>query len=211
MEIKPHKNKTVKQLSKFDIKKINLKKTVAVLLLLVVIGFGIYGTSIGIKEEIEDKKFQDSVTTTEAPVINLKGKEKTFVENSIKITLTDRFEIFDDSAIEAGFVADGIEIYILKDSFEEFPEYKDYSEIEYARHLVEMNGDVSVEIKEIDDDVYLEYIFASEKGYLQAYVVKVSKETDCFLLSNFITVNSDALAYKEHIMKWAKTIEYVGE
>ncbi len=215
MKIKPHKNKTVSKIPNIDFKSIDYKrlvpKIIVAIVLVAVIGMGVYGTIYGIKEEIRDKEIQDNTTTTKPPVIEMNGKEKAFTENGIKITLTEDFEIFEDPAIDAGFVADGIEVYIIKDSFEDFPEYKDYSEIEYAKHLIEMNGDVSVETKEIDDDVYLEYMFDSEKGIIQAYVVKVSKESDCFLLSNFITASADAIAYKEHILKWAKTIEYVGE
>ena len=205
MKIKPHKNKTVAKLPKIDFKGIDYKrlvpKIIVAILLIAVVGMGVYGTVYGIKEKIREKDNKENTTTTVKPVIYMEGKDKTFTENGIKITLTEDFEIFEDPAIEAGFVADGIEVYIIKD----------YSEIEYAKHLIEMNGDISVETKEIDDDVYLEYIFDSEKGIIQAYVVKVSKESDCFLLSNFITASADALAYKEHILKWAKTIEYVGE
>jgi hypothetical protein len=215
MKIKPHKNKTVAKLPKIDFKGIDYKrlvpKIIVAILLIAVVGLGVYGTVYGIKEKIREKEYKENTTTTVKPVIYMEGKDKTFTENGIKITLTEDFEIFEDPAIDAGFVADGIEVYIIKDSFEDFPEYKDYSEIEYAKHLIEMNGDISVETKEIDDDVYLEYLFDSEKGIIQAYVVKVSKESDCFLLSNFITSSADAIAYKEHILKWAKTVECVGE
>lgn len=214
MKIKPHKNKTVSKLSKIDFKSLNYKrlvpKIIVAILLVAIIGMGVYGTIYGIKEEIRDKEIQENITTTEPSVIKMDGKEKVFTENGIKITLTEDFEIFEDPAIDAGFVADGVEVYIINDTFEDNSEFKDYTEIEYAEYLIGMNTDVSVEIKEIDDDVYLEYLFNSEKGYLQAYVVKVSKEKDGFLLSNFITKNTDALAYKEFIMKWAKSIEYVG-
>ncbi len=214
MKIKPHKSKTVNKMPKINLKNINFKKlapkAIAGLLCAVVFAVCVYGTVIGIKEKVEDKINQQNTTTTVPPVIKIKGNEKTFVENGIKINLTDKFEVFDDPAIDAGFVSDGIEIYIIKDMFEDYPEYKDYSEYEYAEHLIGSNKDVSVEISEIDDDVYLEYLFPSEKGIIQAYVIKVSKESDCFVLSHFITEHTNAIAYKEYIMAWAKSIEYVG-
>ena len=215
MKIKPHKNKTVRKLPRLDInslknilKSISPKKAISVALLVAVVGAGVYGTIVGIKEKIEDKKLQESVTTTETPAITIKGNEKVFTENGVKITLTDRFEIFEDPEIVAGFVAEGIEIYIVNDTFDEVPEFKDYTEYEFAQYL--LKGDDTSKITEIDGDVYIEYIFDSDKGIIQAYVVKVSKISNGFLLSHFITNNADAMAYKEHIIKWAKSIEYVG-
>ena len=211
MKIKPHKNKTVRKLHKFDVnilKKISPKKVISAILLIALVSVGIYGTAIGVKEKIDDKKLQENITTTEAPVINLKGKEKTFNVNGVKITLTDRFEIFEDPEIIAGFVSEGIEVYIVNDTFDDVPEFKDYTEYEFAQYLVE--GDDTSKITEIDGEVYVEYIFDSDKGIIQAYFVKISKISNGFLLSHFITNNADALAYKEHIIKWAKTIEYVG-
>ena len=46
---------------------------------------------------------------------------------------------------------------------------------------------------------------------IDAYVVTAYKHNDGFLIANFITANTDAIAYKEHIIKWAKSVEYVGE
>lgn len=213
MKIKPHKNKTVRKLPKFDIKslkKINPQKAVAVILLLVVIGFGIYGTVVGVKEKIQDKKLQGSITTTEPPVITVKGREKTFTENCVKITLTDRFEIREDSAIDAGFTATGIEIYFFNETFEDFPEYKELTLPEYLKKLAEMNGEDPESIKEEDGVYYFEYMYDTGKK-LDAYVVTAYKHEDGFLIANFITANADAIAYKEHIIKWAKTVEYVKE
>ncbi len=213
MKIKPHKNKTVKKLSMPDmksLKKINPKKMVAAVLLVAIIGAGVYGTSVGIKEKIEDKKLENSVTTTEAPVITIKGREKVFTENGVKITLTDRFEIKEDSAIDAGFTAQGVEIYFFNETFEDYPEDRELTVPEFLKSLAEMNGKDPESIKEEDGLYYFEYMYDTGKK-LDAYVVTAYKHNDGFLIANFITANADAMAYKEHIIKWAKSVEYVSE
>lgn len=213
MKIKPHKNKTVRKLSRIDIKnlkKINPKKAIAGVLLLAIVGAGVYGTTVGIKGTIEDKKLQENVTTTKTPVITVKGREKTFTENGVKITLTDRFEIREDSTIDAGFTANGIEIYFFNETFEEYPEDKALTVSEFLKDLAEMNGEDPESIKEEDGLYYFEYMYDTGKK-LDAYVVTAYKHDDGFLIANFITANADALAYKEHIIKWAKTVEYVKE
>lgn len=214
MKIKPHKNKTVSKIPKIDFKSIDYKrlvpKIIVAIVLVAVIGMGVYGTIYGIKEEIRDKEIQDNTTTTKPPVIEMNGKEKAFTENGIKATLTEDFEIFKDSAIDAGFVAEGVELYLFKETFEDFPEHEGLSELEFAKKLAEINGEDPESVKEEDGLVYFEYLYDSTKE-IDAYVVSVYSYDDGFLIANFITSNSDAIAYKEHILKWAKTIEYVGE
>ncbi len=212
MKIKPHKNKTVSKIPKIDFKSIDYKrlvpKIIVAIVLVAVVGMGVYGTIYGIKEEIRDKEIQENVTTTKAPVIKMEGKEKAFTENGVKITLTDKFEIKKDSAVDAGFVAEGIEIYFFNETFEEYPEDKDLTVEEYLKDLAEINGEDPESIKEEDGLYYFEYMYDSGKK-LDAYVVTAYKHTDGFFIANFITSNSDAIAFKEHIMKWAKTVEIV--
>lgn len=212
MKIKPHKNKTVSKLPKIDFKALDYKKLVpkiiVAILLVAVVGMGVYGTIYGIKEKIRDKEIQENVTTTKTPVIKMDGKEKVFTENGIKATLTEDFEVFDDSAIDAGFVAEGVELYLFKETFEDFPEYVGLSELEYAKKLAEINGEDPESVKEENGLVYFEYLYDSTKE-IDAYVVSVYSYDDGFLIANFITSNSDAIAYKEHILKWAKSIEVV--
>lgn len=212
MKIKPHKNKTVAKLPKIDFKGIDYKrlvpKIIVAILLIAVVGMGVYGTIYGIKEEIRDKENKENTTTTVKPVIYMEGKDKTFTENGVKIVLTDRFEVKEDSAIDAGFVAEGIEIYFFNETFADYPEDKDLTVEEYLKDLAEINGEDPESIKEEDGLYYFEYMYDSGKK-IDAYVVTAYKYENGFLIANFITASADAIAYKEHILKWAKTVEIV--
>lgn len=214
MKIKPHKNKTVAKLPKIDFKGIDYKrlvpKIIVAILLIAVVGMGVYGTIYGIKEKIRDKENKENTTTTVKPVIYMEGKDKTFTENGVKIVLTDRFEVKEDSAIDAGFVAEGIEIYFFNETFADYPEDKDLTVEEFLKDLAEINGEDPESIKEEDGLYYFEYMYDSGKK-IDAYVVAAYKHENGFLIANFITASADAIAYKEHILKWAKTVEYVGE
>jgi hypothetical protein len=186
-------------------KKISPFKIALAILLVAVLGVGVYGTIIGIKATIKDNKEESPTTTTMA--LSVGGAEKTFKNGRFSITLTSDFKEKEDSALEAFYSTDGAEVLVLKESFEEYPESKNLTVEEYLNRLIMMNGDVNAEILEDSNGVYyVEYLY-SGSGKVQRYSAYAFKTDDAFWTVDFIYPKRYTEKMIPYVEKWASTVE----
>ncbi|MGN1316506.1 MAG: hypothetical protein ACI4VW_05510 [Acutalibacteraceae bacterium] len=180
-------------------------KVVLAILIAIVVGGGIYGTVIGIKGEVEDRKTQATETDETTEEFKLSQGKKTFSCDGFSITVTDDFENFEDSAIDLGCVNDGLEIYVLKDSFEESSDYSRMTPEEYIRDIIGENN--TVQVKEYNGVPYAEYYYRGEdNNILKKYRVFCYKGDGCFWMLHFIAESSYSSKYKPYIFEWVDTV-----
>ncbi len=186
-------------------KKLSPFKIALIILLVAVLGVGVYGTVIGIKATIKDKK-NDNPTTTTMP-LSVSGAEKSFKNGRFSITLTSDFKEKEDSALEAFYSTDGVEVFVLKESFEDYPTSKNMTVEEYLKSLIIMNGDVNAELlKDSNGLYYAEYLY-SGSGKVQRYNVYAFKTDDAFWTVDFIYPKRYTEKMIPYVEKWASTVE----
>ncbi len=193
-------------------KKINFKnilkgKIVLAVLLALVVGVGIYGTVLGLKSTIEEKKKEKQFNITTTEKFELTGKAKEFSCENFSITLTDDFEDFEDVEIDLGAVSDGIDVYVVADKFEKNSEASKMTAFEFAKSLVDPE-DKSTKISEVDGIPCAEYRFVGEiDGVVKDYKVFCYKGENCFWMVHFITETQYTLKYEPYVAQWIKTVE----
>lgn len=182
-------------------------KIVLAIFLAVVIGIGVYGTIIGIKSAVKDKKYKDSINNTTTEEIKLSKKEKVFSCDNFRISLTEDFEVFEDSAVEVGCTAEGIEVYVFGDTFEAESKESLMSGMEYIKSLAE-GSEGNTKISEHNGVPFAEYIYQGENDEtVKNYKVFCYKGENCFWMVHFITERDYVSVYKPYIFEWIKTIE----
>lgn len=190
--------------------KINLKiskgKIVLAVFLAIIIGIGVYGTFLGIKDTVEQKEKEEQYLQTTTEEFVLSAEEKEFSCDKFSITLTEDFEVFEDSAIEVGAVCEGIEVFVLADEFENDSKISEMSPEEYVQELAQ--SDETVEIKQYNGIPYAEYVYRGEdNGILKEYKVFCYKGENCFWMLHFITNTKYLNRYESHIFEWIETVD----
>lgn len=192
-------------MKKIELNKKTVFKIILWVLLAALVAVGIYGTVLGIKDNVEQKQKEENTTEATTKAFPLTGTEKTFEYENMKITLTEDFEVFEDPVIDIGYVAQGIKIFISKESFEDFPETKGLTLQEYAKQLVENNGEDPDKIVFEDGFCYCNFLY-NGSGQVESYTVCMYEDTDGFWIAHFITSYKSADAYEANILKWAKSV-----
>lgn len=174
-------------------------------LLVALVGVGIYGTVLGIKDTVKQKQHQEDTTEATTQEFPIKGAEKVFEYGDMKITLTEDFQVLEEEGEPYGYAAQGIKIYIDEETNGEFPENKGLTLEEYAKKMVELNKRKVEEIVYEDNYCHVTYLFGGS-GIVERYTVCMYEGVDGFWIVHFITSNKSAQAYKSHIMKWADSV-----
>ena len=182
-------------------------KIILSILLAIVVAIGVFGTIIGIKDVVREKKRNERINNTTTEKFELGKDEKEFSTKKFSITLTEDFEIFEDSAIEIGCVAEGIEVFVFEDTFEEGSKESKMTAMEYVEELT-VDFDGSVKISEHNGVPFIEYIYQGENDeVVKNYKVFCYKGEDGFWMVHFITEIDYSLVYKPYIFEWLETIE----
>ena len=182
-------------------------KIILSILLAIVVAIGVFGTIIGIKDVVREKKRNERINNTTTEKFELGKDEKEFSTEKFSITLTEDFEIFEDSAIEIGCVAEGIEVFVYEDTFEDGSKESKMTAMEYVEDLT-VDFDGSVKISEHNGVPFVEYIYQGENDEIvKNYKVFCYKGEDGFWMVHFITEIDYSLVYKPYIFEWLETIE----
>ncbi len=182
-------------------------KMILSIFLVIIIGIGVVGTIIGIKTAIKEKKYADSINNITTEEIKLSKKEKEFSTKNFSITLTEDFEIYEESALEIGCVAKGIEVFVFEEAFEAGSKELKLTAMEYAKSIADGSGG-SVKISEHNGVPLVEYVYQGENDEMvKNYKVFCYKGEDRFWMVHFITESDYSLFYKPYIFEWIKTIE----
>lgn len=188
-------------------KSVSVGKKILTVLLAIVVGVGVIGAIIGIKTAVEEKKYADSLNNVTTEKIKLSRKEKVFSTDKFSITLTENFEVFEDSAVEVGAVAKGIEVYAIADTFKEDSEEAKMSAEEYVKNLVGTT-DSATKISDHNGVPLVEYKYKGENDdIVKSYKVFCYKGEDCFWMVHFITESGYSNVYNPYIPQWVETIE----
>lgn len=182
-------------------------KIILSILLVIVIGVGVFGTIIGIKDAIRERKRNESINNTTTEKIKLSKDAKEFSTPKFSITLTEDFEIFEDASIEIGCVSDGIEVFVFGDTFEDGSKESQMNATEYVKGLAE-GSEGNIKIGEHNGVPYVEYMYQGENDeVVKNYKVFCYKGEECFWMVHFITESNYSSVYKPYIFEWIKTIE----
>lgn len=182
-------------------------KIILAILLAVVVGIGVYGTVLGVKEAVKNKRLEDAVNKDTTASIKLNKKTKEFATKKFSITVTEDFEKFEDPAIEVGCISEGIEIYAIGDEFDPETGSDKMTAAEYLENLA-AGSEGNVKTDEYEGVPFAEYVYRGENdSNIKNYKVFCYKGTDCFWMVHFITVSDYTAMYKPYIFEWVKTIE----
>ncbi len=184
-----------------------IKKIILAFLLVVVIGIGIYGTVISLKDTIEHKRKVDKYLNNETTEkLELSEKTKEFSCKGFSITLPEDFEAEEDSEITLKCVSEGIEVFVFEDKFDANAKELRMTAEEYLQSLAEQDN--SIRLSEVDGIPCAEYAFIGEdSGVFRMYKVLCYKGADSFWLVHFITEKEYTDRYAPYISEWIKTIE----
>lgn len=183
-------------------------KIILAVVLVIVIGIGVYGTVIGLKDTIEHKRKVDKYLnneTTEA--LQLSEKTKEFSCDGFSITLTEDFWDVEDSDSSLTCATDGIEVIVYGDEFDGNSKEFKMTADEYLKSLID-SDDGSVIFKEIDGKLCAKYAFIGEgNGIFKEYQVFCYKGKSTFWMVHFITEEDYTDRCASYISEWIKTVE----
>ena len=191
-------------------KTVSIGKKVLIVLLAIVVGIGVFGTIIGIKTAIEEKRYSDSLNNIETEKIKLSRKEKVFSIKNFSITLTEDFGDFEDIDFqedEIGCVANGIEFYVRPEYFEADSKESKMTAMEFVESIA-VGFEGNVKISENNGVPLVEYKYKGEDDdIVKDYKVFCYKGEECFWMVNFMIESHYTQFYKPYIFECVETIE----
>lgn len=186
-------------------KKLSPYKIALIVLLVAVLGVGVYGTVIGIKATIKDKE-EENPTTTTMP-LSVSGAEKSFKNGRFSITLTSDFKEKENEAVHANYICDGVEVLVFRETFEDYPENKNLTIEEFLNSRIAENGDVNAELAKDSNGLYYAEFLYSGSGRVQRYNVYAYKTEDSCWLVYFIYGKRHTDELLPYVEKWASSVE----
>ena len=139
-----------------------------------------------------------------------KEKPKDFSTNGMTITLTDNFRKTVVPDYTACYESKDVAVFVVKEEFDLFDGFGDYTLEEYGTLIIEGNAlDSSVKLQNKNGLTSFEYQAISEEdGKLYNYYVVVYKASDAFWMIQFVTVKSNSQSYQKSIIDWAKSVTF---
>ena len=142
-------------------------------------------------------------------LLNGIGKDKTFTSHGVSITLTEKFgetEVFSQTV---AYQSKDVAVFMLKESFDLFPDAENYSLEQYAKMVISLNHKETDGVKTKDGLTYFEYDYLDvANDRVNHYFAYVFKSDDAFWLVQFALLEKNVEKYDEHIEKWAKSVKF---
>ena len=136
------------------------------------------------------------------------AEAKTFSAEELCITLTDEFYTFENSGYTAAYDSKDVAVFILKESFKEAAEFKEYTVKEYADLLINVNQ-VGSRTRSEGELTYFEYDFKNpEDNKLYHYMAFVYKSDTAFWGVTFAMLSDSVDEYGELVKEWARSVEF---
>ena len=135
---------------------------------------------------------------------------KTFSEEGLSITLTNKFFDVVLDGYTAAYGTDEVVVLTLKESFSLMAGLEDYTLREYGELIIEANGMAgSVTLQERDGMPYFTYQYANpETKEIFDYTIVLFKSDDAFWTVQFATPVSLTQAYEQSIFQWASSVTF---
>lgn len=137
------------------------------------------------------------------------AKPKMFVTSDMHIILNENFTSSDMKGFEACYVSQKITVFVVKETFKDYPELKDISLQEYIKKIVEANKIENSETVEENGKTYFisehKNSKTEESETYYGYVFKTEYE---FWFIQFGAKTSDIEPYIDDIKTWADSIEF---
>ena len=134
------------------------------------------------------------------------AEPKTFLEQDMQITLTDKFEEQEPMGdFDYIYQSRTVVVQVFRESFTEGIGVEDWTLEEYAEIMTEFNG-FDAEVKTEDGLVCFDRS-STISGKEYRYFSVVLKGSDAFWYVEFVCVEKNFEDYKPDFIKWAKSIE----
>lgn len=135
-------------------------------------------------------------------------KEKTFTDEGLSITLTNRFYEKDHIAFTSYYESDKMMVVVIKEDFSLLSSVnitKNSTVEEYLDLIIVVNNH-NTSVKEEDDIFYFDYE-KTENGKEFKYVVTAVKGNQAFYLVQFCVIEDTYDELKQDIFKYASSLE----
>lgn len=135
--------------------------------------------------------------------------DKTFSSNGMTITLTNEFRETDIENYTVVYDSENVAVFVLKEAFTLADGFENYTLLQYADLVTQVNNLDTAKIKTVDNLILFEYNFTNPKtNDVYRYFSYVYKTNDSFWLIQFAILNENVDKYAYKITKWAKSVEF---
>lgn len=134
---------------------------------------------------------------------------KTFTKDGMSIALTDDFEEMSAENYTVAYNSNKIVVLALKEKFDVFPGFEDYTLEQYAQLVLTANG-MDYDLNTQGNLCYFEYDFTTEMHVEYHYVTFHYKAGDAFWMIQFATPKNNYEKAQAQIMSWAESVTFPG-
>ncbi|MBE7092708.1 MAG: hypothetical protein E7365_05980 [Clostridiales bacterium] len=135
-------------------------------------------------------------------------KEKVFAKENFSITLTEQFSEIEEENFFACYDSNIAAVFVIKESFEEYPDLKSYPLDSYAELVLDSSAPEQ-QLKNEDGLCYFEYVWLNDaENIVYHYNAYIFKTTDAYWIVNIASPNENYDDLKDEIKTWAKSIVF---
>lgn len=132
---------------------------------------------------------------------------KTFSENGMQITLTGAFDEAEIDGYTCSFSSNKVAVFMLKESFADYPEISTLTLEEYAELLIEVN-EIDADLKKTDGLLWFEYDYVNPQNQKEYRYYSVAlKGNNAFWFVQFACLEKNFDDLRPKLVEWAKSIE----
>ena len=145
------------------------------------------------------------------PTIN-KSTPMTVTVDNMEITLDKSFKKYDHPDYAANYNSDTASLFVIKDSFSDYPEITYYTVAGYAEFYADFytteNVATNLETKTEGELIYLSFEAEGEDGNIYHYYEFFFKTNDAFWIVEFAVEKDQTAELLPQVIEWAKTVKF---
>lgn len=136
------------------------------------------------------------------------AEDKIFEKAGLTITLTEAFNEGSAEGYTACYESLFATVFVLKEPFDSFEGFEDYTIKDYERLILEANASKNPVSSELEGMPVMEYAFYNEDVDVDyRYYAVMLKGADAFFMVQFACAEEYYEEFKPHFEEWAKSVE----
>ena len=184
------------------------KKSVLALALVVVGVFLVFGiVRAGVFDSWVDP---DRPIYDDVPEWDETAQSEDFKVDDFQITLNKNFAVSSGDGYVAVLESSRVTVFLVRETFERFPQFKDITREEYMQKLIDANKD-KIKSHEVIDDGTLYGFLSTRLGAMgEEYTVYsyIYKTDTAFWFVQFKVLSTYVEEFEPHVLQWAKSIQF---
>lgn len=136
------------------------------------------------------------------------AEDKIFEKAGLTITLTEAFNEGSAEGYTACYESLFATVFVLKEPFDSFEGFEDYTIKDYERLILEANASKNPVSSELEGMPVMEYAFYNKDVDVDyRYYAVMLKGADAFFMVQFACAEEYYEEFKPHFEEWAKSVE----